>query len=558
VSPQPSEMIYRTLVAITLTLAAGQKAGSLKAEKHPSLSVSKCSKAAGCSSGDSAVVIDANWRWIHKEGQPKNCYTGNEWDPDICPDVETCASNCVLEGADTEYTDTYGVHAQGNKLTLDFVTKGTYSKNIGSRTFLMQDDETYQIFKLKNREFTFTVDVSDLPCGLNGALYFVQMDADGGKTRFTGNEAGAKLGTGYCDAQCPHDLKFINGEPNLLEWMPSKTDPNAGTGRYGSCCVEMDIWEANSISTAYTAHSCTNEKQERCDGRECGDTNKGQRFDKNAYCDKNGCDLQTYRLGNTTFWGQGSSYTLDTSKPVTVVTQFVTADGTDTGKLTEIRRFYKQGSLIVPTPTLYVGSSSKAYSSLSTDYCTAERDLFADGTNFLEKGGMSSMESAFEKGMVLVMSIWDDHEANMLWLDSTYPTNSSKPGAKRGTCAITTGNPKDVESKAPNARVSYSDIRFGEIGSTLLSVAPAPALDASGTAAAAATCSPWERCAETPGCCPTGWECVLKEAAHASHSHCAPKAALAEAFFKTRPSSAAVSEFMADGTTRFPPVGLAA
>lgn len=49
-------------------------------------------------------------------------------------------------------------------------------------------------------------------CGLNGALYFVSMDADGGLSKYSGNEAGAKYGTGYCDSQCPRDLKFINGE----------------------------------------------------------------------------------------------------------------------------------------------------------------------------------------------------------------------------------------------------------------------------------------------------------------------------------------------------------
>ena len=36
------------------------------------------------------------------------------------------------------------------------------------------------MFKLKNKEFTFDVDVSELPCGLNGALYFVEMEKDGG------------------------------------------------------------------------------------------------------------------------------------------------------------------------------------------------------------------------------------------------------------------------------------------------------------------------------------------------------------------------------------------
>ena len=33
-------------------------------------------------------------------------------------------------------------------------------------------------------------------------------------------KAGAEFGTGYCDAQCPHDIKFINGEANLVDWEP--------------------------------------------------------------------------------------------------------------------------------------------------------------------------------------------------------------------------------------------------------------------------------------------------------------------------------------------------
>jgi cellulose 1,4-beta-cellobiosidase len=50
----------------------------------------------------------------------------------------------------------------------------------------------YQMFNLVNREFSFDVDVSTLPCGLNGALYFVEMDEDGGESKFPGNKAGAK------------------------------------------------------------------------------------------------------------------------------------------------------------------------------------------------------------------------------------------------------------------------------------------------------------------------------------------------------------------------------
>jgi len=76
------------------------------------------------------------------------------------------------------------------------------------------------------------------------------------------------------------------------------------------------------------------------------------------------------------------------------------------------------------------------------------------------------MHKAFDQGMVLVLSIWDDHDVNMLWLDSTYPVGSTKHGAKRGTCSADSGKPSDVENQYPNSHVTFSNIRYGEIGST--------------------------------------------------------------------------------------------
>ena len=136
----------------------------------------------------------------------------------------------------------------------------------------------YVKFQLLNQEFTFDVDVSQLPCGLNGALYFSEMDADGGMSYDT-NECGAAFGTGYCDAQCPHDMKWISGEANCEEWTPSDSDENAGTGFYGSCCAEMDIWEANSITQAYTTHPCSIEHAYKCEGTECGDNAADERLE---------------------------------------------------------------------------------------------------------------------------------------------------------------------------------------------------------------------------------------------------------------------------------------
>ena len=128
---------------------------------------------------------------------------------------------------------------RGTSLELGFVTQGPYSRNVGFRTYLVEDDENYKMLKLTNKEFTFTVDDSQLRCGLNGAWYFVQMQKDGGKSEF--NAAGAKYATGYFDAQCPRDLKFINGKANVEDWKPSEIDHDAGTGEYGTCCTEIDF-----------------------------------------------------------------------------------------------------------------------------------------------------------------------------------------------------------------------------------------------------------------------------------------------------------------------------
>jgi cellulose 1,4-beta-cellobiosidase len=200
-------------LALLAVSSYAQQVGTNKAEQHPSLSWSKCTKSGGCVSQAASITIDANWRWLHTTSGSTNCYTGNKWDTSICPDNDTCAKACALDGAD--YSGTYGITTSGNALTLKFVTNGG-QKNIGSRVYLMASDSQYQLFKTLNQEFAFDVDVSQLPCGLNGALYFSEMDADGGVAKFPNNKAGAKYGTGYCDSQCPRDLKFIAGTVRIF------------------------------------------------------------------------------------------------------------------------------------------------------------------------------------------------------------------------------------------------------------------------------------------------------------------------------------------------------
>jgi len=288
------------------------------------------------------------------------------------------------------------------------------------------------------------------------------MDQDGGKDRSNGlNTAGAKYGTGYCDAQCPHDLKFIDGLSNTVNWNSTSNPP---VGKYGACCAEMDIWEANSRATAYTPHPCSITGPSRCDSNSCGDNEGGNRY--NGVCDKDGCDFNSYRMGDTSFFGRHSGFTVDSTQELTIVTQFITHDGTDSGDLVDIRRVYVQGGKVVPNSESSVAGVHG--SSVTDAFCAEMKTAFGDINDFQRKGGLRAMGEALDRGMVLVMSLWDDSLADMLWLDSDYPPSAdpSHPGVARGPCNTNTGSPAYVREKYPTASAKYSKIMVGTIGST--------------------------------------------------------------------------------------------
>jgi cellulose 1,4-beta-cellobiosidase len=224
----------------------------------------------------------------------------------------------------------------------------------------------------------------------------------------------------------------------------------------------MDIWEANSISTAVTPHPCDTASQTMCETDACGGTYSSSRYA--GTCDPDGCDFNPYRMGNETFFGPGK--TVDTNSKMTVVTQFITSDNTATGTLSEIKRIYVQNGKVIANSASDV--SGVTGSSITSDFCTAQKTAFGDQDIFSKHGGLSGMGDALADGMVLVMSLWDDHNSNMLWLDSNYPTNATAtdPGVARGTCSTDSGVPSDVESASGSATVVFSNIKVGPIGST--------------------------------------------------------------------------------------------
>jgi len=165
-------------------------------------------------------------------------------------------------------------------------------------------------------------------------------------------------------------------------------------------------------------------------------------------------------MGVTDFYGPGM--TIDTNKKIGVVTQFHGSGST----LNDIKRFYVvNGQSIANSDSAIPGVEGN---SITDKFCEQQKQVFGDTSSFAARGGNNGMGSSLSKGHVLVMSLWDDHSVNMLWLDSTFPTDKdpSAPGVARGTCSVDSGKPDDVEKNSPNAQVTFSNIRFGPIGST--------------------------------------------------------------------------------------------
>merc|ERR1712157_440100 len=83
---------------------------------------------------------------------------------------------------------------------------------------------------------------------------------------------------------------------------------------------------------------------------------------------------------------------------------------------------------------------------------------------------------SLDRGHVMAISLWDDVEVNMLWLDSAYPLNkpATDPGVQRGDCpGGVESTPTYVRQNYPDGWVSFQNAFVGPIGS-FLSQPPLP------------------------------------------------------------------------------------
>jgi len=269
------------------------------------------------------------------------------------------------------------------------------------------------------------------------------------------------------------------------------------------------------MANAYTPHPCDITGQLKCEGTDCGDNVNGERYD--GVCDKDGCDINPYRMGNRMFFGRGPQYEVDTLKPVTVVTQFITTDGTDNGDLFEMKRYYVQdGNMIMSPVTTILGPDDS--DDIDDAFCAAKKIAFGDVDDYMEKGGSAAMGESLDRGHVMAISLWDDVEVNMLWLDSAFPLDkpATDLGVQRGDCpGGEQSTPEYLRANTPDGWVSFQSAFVGPIGSFLSQPpTPSPVPPSPGNGGGGGGCCQFEADCGDCGEDGTGW-------CHLSVSNCA-------------------------------------
>ncbi|KAJ7769834.1 cellobiohydrolase precursor [Mycena metata] len=422
-------------------------------QMHPSLTWSRCAVAGSCSVVNASIAETNGMMW-YNDDLDIHCWEDHVWNGDVCPDPETCYDRCA-EHPITDYRELYGITTSNDTVTMKFFTQSTVV-NVGNSVLLLDPTSTqaaptnkYQTFFPLNMEFSFDVDVSQLPCGLASSLSFKEIPADGGISTDPLNEAGAGAGTGNCDGRCSTDRQFIHGLPNVGNMS-------------GACCNEFRLWHGNAVSETMVAHPCSAPGLTTCIAASSGGACA------TPSCDVTGCEFNPFREGTpASFYGVGPTNALDTSRKFTVVTQFITNSNSSTGALTSIRRFYIQDGTTLPNPLPQIAGITQT-DEFTDQHCAEQKVAFGEANVFANLGGLATLGSAFQRGMVLEMGIDEDRVDHMLWLDSTFPPGADpqKPGARRGLCGTDTGVPADVETNNRGAQVVFSNIKFGPIGST--------------------------------------------------------------------------------------------
>jgi len=151
----------------------------------------------------------------------------------------------------------------------------------------------------------------------------------------------------------------------------------------GSCCNEMDIWEANSRSAHVAPHTCNKTGLYMCTGAEC---------EFEGVCDKNGCGWNPARVNIRDYYGRGAGFKVNTEKKFTVITQFPAS--TD-GKVREIKRLYVQDGKLIDAHVVSRPGLPQT-NTINDPFCNA-----TGSRRYMDLGGTVGMGEAITRGMTL-------------------------------------------------------------------------------------------------------------------------------------------------------------
>eukprot|EP01121_Diplochlamys_sp_Union-15-3_P016329 TRINITY_DN5538_c0_g1_i1.p1 TRINITY_DN5538_c0_g1~~TRINITY_DN5538_c0_g1_i1.p1 ORF type:complete len:297 (-),score=37.42 TRINITY_DN5538_c0_g1_i1:23-913(-) len=197
--------------------------------------------------------------------------------------INGTATTNIAQSGGTAYG---GITVSGSDLTLKHNTRAYFAQTCDSSF----QPNTFQPIYLLDRTLSYTVNLNQVGCGCNAALYLVSMPA-------------------YNAQQ----------QPDPTECKDYYCDANHVCGIY---CPEMDVMEANNHALQITPHRCN--------------APNGKYY---SYCDGGGCGQNIVRI-DAQAYGYGSQYKINTQNPFQVSMSFQTSGGS----LSRIVTTLSQGS----------------------------------------------------------------------------------------------------------------------------------------------------------------------------------------------------------------------
>eukprot|EP00443_Scrippsiella_acuminata_P096046 CAMPEP_0115607112 /NCGR_PEP_ID=MMETSP0272-20121206/18342_1 /TAXON_ID=71861 /ORGANISM="Scrippsiella trochoidea, Strain CCMP3099" /LENGTH=793 /DNA_ID=CAMNT_0003042789 /DNA_START=1 /DNA_END=2382 /DNA_ORIENTATION=+ len=257
-----------------------------------------------------------------------------------------------IGGVESAYLAGTGGNVDGDTMTIHH--------NAGFTIFTDKEKtwepENIEEFKLLGKIISYRVDLSKVGCACNLAFYLISMparDMQGKPSPGTNRQGQPPY---YCDAN------MVGGQ-----W-----------------CPEIDIMEANNHAFQATLHRC--------------DPAVNQHY---SFCDRGGCEQTTRTKENA--YGPGSEYTIDTTRPFDVDTEFLKNDGVLSGMRTTLRQDGRQ-------EIMEHSNCNKAY--------------------------LAKLNDAMAAGMSLRITYWGGEAQTMAWMDVPPCGGAACQGSNAGDAVV--------------------------------------------------------------------------------------------------------------------------